>query len=374
LQFAWADYLFRQDTEESVRSAIHLVPDSSEYYMRLSELDQGHARELLTTALRLNRYNAQADIELGLQYESEGDFGRAERLLLDAYSVDHTYLPRWSLTNFYFRRDNMPAFWQWARSAAEMPADDVQALFELCWRVSPDSAKITAAIVNEKPELLRQYLGFLLAKDQLQTLASVAPRLVRTGNPEADRDLLFSVLNRLVAVNEGEAASALWHSMIAQHWIIADSTVPNNANFVRQPLPVSFDWSLPEYPGLHSWPGASGLESEFTAGQPENCTVAEQAVTLTPGDYTMTYAYRTSDIPPDTGLQWEIIDAKSNTVLANSTDLSSPTLNNAALAFSVSPGTSLLRLRLVYRRALGTPRISGTLVVVSTRIQAHPKS
>jgi len=175
-------------------------------------------------------------------------------------------------------------------------------------------------------------------------------------------------------VNEGEAASALWHSMIAQHWIIADSTVPNNANFVRQPLPVSFDWSLPEYPGLHSWPGASGLESEFTAGQPENCTVAEQAVTLTPGDYTMTYAYRTSDIPPDTGLQWEIIDAKSNTVLANSTDLSSPTLNNAALAFSVSPGTSLLRLRLVYRRALGTPRISGTLVVVSTRIQAHPKS
>jgi len=373
-QFAWADYLFRKDSEESVRSAIRLVPDSSEYYMRLSELDQEHARGLLTTALRLNRYNAQADIELGLQYEAEGDFERAEKLLLDAYSVDHTYLPRWSLTNFYFRRDNLPAFWRWARSAAEMPADDVQALFELCWRVSPDSAKITAAILNEKPELLRQYLQFLLAKDQLQTLASVAPRLIRTGDPESDRLLLFTVLNRLVAANEGVAASALWQSMIAQHWIIADTTVPNNANFARQPLPVSFDWSLPEYPGLHSWPGASGLETEFTEGLPEDCTVAEQVVTLTPGDYTMTYAYRTSDIPPETGLQWEIVDAKSNTVLSNSTDLSSNTLNHAALAFSVSPGTSLFRLRLVYRRTLGTPRISGTLVVVSTRIQAHPKS
>jgi hypothetical protein len=342
--------------------------------MRLSELDQEHERGLLTTALRLNRYNAQADIELGLQYEAEGDFERAEKLLLDAYSVDHTYLPRWSLTNFYFRRDNLPAFWRWARSAAEMPADDVQALFELCWRVSPDSAKITAAILNEKPELLRQYLQFLLAKNQLQTLAGVAPRLIRTGDPESDRPLLFSVLNRLVATNEGVAASAVWQSMIAQHWIIADTTVPNNANFARQPLPVSFDWSLPEYPGLHSWPGASGLETEFTEGLPEDCTVAEQVVTLTPGDYTMTYAYRTSDIPPDTGLQWEIVDAKSNTVLSNSTDLSSNTLNHAALAFSVSPGTSLFRLRLVYRRTLGTPRISGTLVVVSTRIQAHPKS
>ena len=35
--FSWtlarADYLFQKDTEESVRSAIHLVPDGWEYYI-----------------------------------------------------------------------------------------------------------------------------------------------------------------------------------------------------------------------------------------------------------------------------------------------------------------------------------------------------
>jgi hypothetical protein len=373
-EFACADYLFQKDTEESVRSAIRLVPDGWEYYMRLSQFDRGHARELLATSLRLDRYNAQADIELGLQYEAERDFGRAEKLLLDGYEVDHTYLPRWSLANYYFRRDNMPAFWAWARSAAEMPADDIGPLFELCWRVSPDPERITGAILNEKPELIRQYLGFLLAKDQLLAVADVAPRLIRNGEPETDRPLLFSVVNRLVAVNDAAEANALWHLLIEQHWVVADTAVPNNADFAREPLPVSFDWSLPEYPGLHSWPGPSGLETEFTGSQPEDCTVAEQAVALTPGNYTMAYAYRTSDIPPATGIRWQIIDAKSNAVLADSTDLSSDELQHSVLAFSVPPGAPLLRLRLAYRRALGTPRISGTLVVRSTQIQARPQS
>ena len=125
LTLARADYLFKKDTEASVRAAIRLVPDSWSYYMRLSEFDRAHAHDLLTTSLRLNPYNAQADIELGLQYEADGDFVRAEKQLLEAYDVDHTYMPRWSLANYYFRRDNMPEFWIWARSAAAMPANEL---------------------------------------------------------------------------------------------------------------------------------------------------------------------------------------------------------------------------------------------------------
>jgi hypothetical protein len=287
--------------------------------------------------------------------------------------VDHTYLPRWSLANYYLRRDNLPAFWAWARSAASMPADEVGPLFELCWRVSPDPETITAEILNQKPELIRQYIGFLLAKGQLSAVAAVAPRLLRSGDPETDLAQMLSVVNRLVAVNDATAANALWHLLMEQHWVVADAGVPNNAGFVRDPLPVSFDWSLPEYPGLHSWPGSSGLETEFTGSQPEDCTVAEQIVALTPGNYTMTYSYRTSDIPTATGIRWQIMDTKSNTVLANSADLSSDTVKSSEVAFSVPPGTSLLRLRLAYRRALGTPRISGMLVVLSTQIQAQPQ-
>ncbi len=92
--------------------------------------------------------------------------------------------------------------------------------------------------------------------------------------------------------------------------------LPNNPNFARPPLPTNFDWELSSYPGLHSWTGTSGLEIEFTGTQPENCSIAEQTLVLMPGRYTMNYSYRTVDIAPDTGIQWQVIDVKSGAVLS----------------------------------------------------------
>ncbi|MGD0911746.1 MAG: hypothetical protein ABR928_07615, partial [Terracidiphilus sp.] len=103
MKIARAERLFRQDSADAIRSAIVLAPDNSAYFMRLAQLDESHAVELLRTALRLDNYNAQADIELGLQYEAGGDPSHAEMLLLQAAAIDHTYLPRWSLANFYLR-------------------------------------------------------------------------------------------------------------------------------------------------------------------------------------------------------------------------------------------------------------------------------
>ena len=95
---------------------------------------------------------------------------------------------------------------------------------------------------------------------------------------------------------------------------------------------------------------------------------------LTPGNYTVNYVYQTSEIAAGTGLEWQIIDVKSNAILARSPDLSSDELKNSAMEFSISPGSSVVLLRLAYRRVLGTPRISGTLTVRSILIQAFQPS
>lgn len=371
---ARADYLFRKDTDQSVRAAIQLVPDGWAYYMRLSELDRTHAAELLRTSLQLNRYNAQADIELGLEYEAEENFVLAERQLLEAYDVDHTYLPRWSLANYYFRRDDMPAFWEWARNAAAMPADDIGSLFELCWRAAPDPDTITAAILNDQPEMIRQFIRFLIGKNQPAAVASIASHLIRAGDPRSDLPLLFNAENMLIAANDANNASALWHLLIQEHWIIADATVPNNGEFRREPLPVSFDWSLPEYDGLHSWPGSGGLETEFSGSQPDFCVIADQVISLKPGKYTLSYAYQTSDIPSGTGIRWQILDPKLSTVIAESADLSSDTSVQSSVDFIVPPEVSLILLRLSYGRTLGTTHISGMLDVRSVLIQPQSQS
>jgi hypothetical protein len=158
--------------------------------------------------------------------------------------------------------------------------------------------------------------------------------------------------------------------MVEQRWVAADPTIPNNGEFNREPLPVAFDWTLPEFPGLHSWPGSSGLETEFSGEEPENCLIAEQYLTLAPGRYSLSYSYHTTGIAPGTGIRWQILDAKTGNTVAESEALSSDEQTRTNWTFVIPDGVSIQRLRLAYQRALGTPRISGTLLVISTRIQA----
>jgi hypothetical protein len=373
-KIARSDELFFQGTAESVRASINLEPDCWWCYVQLARLDDSSAKQSLETSLRLNRYNSDAAIDLGLRYESDGELHRAEELLLQASEVDRTYVPRWSLANFYFRRDNFPAFWTWIRRATETPAEDIGALFELCWQISPDPKAIEANIVEDNPDVARQYIVFLIGKGRPAAAVDPALTLLRTGSQESDQPLLFTLLGSLIHANDPIDASALWNRLIHLRWIVADTSFPNNPQFAREPLPVNFDWDFPEYSGLHSWPGSSGLETEFTGDEPENCVIAEQTVYLPPGDYSLESFYRTRNISPDTGIQWLIFEARSDTIVASSASLSSDKPSRVVLPFVVKPDEQLLRLRLIYNRKVGTSRVSGTLVVTSVRIQSGSSS
>jgi len=367
-QMARADILARQDTPDSLRAAIRLQPDAPEYYMRLSQLDPKNARNLLESAVKADLYNAPADIELALQYEALDDTKRAEQLLMEAASVDHTYLPRWSLANFYFRRENWPQFWEWARRASEMPADNVMPLFALCWHASADPYALAQALLHNNPALIRQYITFLADKHEYAAAAHVATQLVRYGDRDTDQSQLFSLINQIVASLDPASAKTVWRSIIEHGWVVADQTTPNNSKFDRDPLPVSFDWWLTTIPGIHSETGSTGLSTEFSGDEPEAFMIADQAVVLAPGDYNVRYAYQTSGIAPDTGIQWEIYDARTGNRLLMSPNLASDSLTEASVPLSVPPSASLLHVSLYYRRSLGTTRISGGLVVRSIQI------
>jgi len=367
-----SDRLYWQGSEESIRSAIRLEPDCWWCYTQLARLDDKDADGLLQTSLRFNPYNSDAAIDLGLRYEARGDLARAEKLLLQAYEVDQTYAPRWTLANFYFRRGNWPAFWLWARRAAEMPIDNIGALFELCWRVTPDPGTVEARIIENNPTVLRQYVDFLMSKDQGKSALSPALDLVHSGSPDIDRERLFRVTDRMIAEDDAPRANALWRELIRERWVVADSSFPNNPKFAREPLPIRFDWFLPSGNGLHSWPGPSGLVTEFTGEEPEDGVIAEQAISLQPGSYVLESSYHTQDIAANTGVRWEIAQIGSDTALAGSSFLSSNGMAKVAVPFSVEADHQLLRLSLVYRRQIGTSRISGTLTVSSIRIGTSP--
>ena len=126
-----AGYSFDLDT-----SAVQ----SSEYAERLAAIDPVRAREALERAIRWNPRSSSALIALGLAKEHAADLEGATRDLLRAAEVDHQYLPAWTLTNFYFRRGDRPAFRKWARRSAELVPGDLEPLLVLSDRMEPGNA------------------------------------------------------------------------------------------------------------------------------------------------------------------------------------------------------------------------------------------
>src|ERR1700733_11129432 len=120
---AVADLSARRNQTEATRLAIRLMPANAAYPSQLADelyaSDPSEAKSLLQKAVNLNRYEAASWIQLGLLSEAVNDLPQAENALLQAASVDATFLPSWSLTNFYFRRQNAARFWYWAQKAAQ---------------------------------------------------------------------------------------------------------------------------------------------------------------------------------------------------------------------------------------------------------------
>src|SRR5882724_561661 len=142
VRLAWADQLFRRDTESAVARAVELAPGNAEYHARLAALRQDAGRDAaaveseLHAAVQANPRMSGAWIGLGLRAETAGDVAQAEGDLVRAVQADHTYPTLWTLANFYFRRNDLDNFWPLARQAlsiGDVTAHDPVPIFRLCW-------------------------------------------------------------------------------------------------------------------------------------------------------------------------------------------------------------------------------------------------
>jgi hypothetical protein len=131
---------------------------------------------------------------------------------------------------------------------------------------------------------------------------------------------------------------------------------------------VSGTWAFPAYTGLRSKPDHTGLTTEFNGSEPEECRIAEQTIFLPPGDYVLSYTYRTTGIQAKSGIRWQIIDSRRDTPLAESAEMSSDHEQQASMFFSIPKDSALLRLRLAYWHSPGTNPVVGTLFLAEPQV------
>ncbi len=345
---AWADAEFRRGTPEAVARAVEIAPSNTEYLLfRALELDYdgADATPLLERAAALNPMNSAPRIRLGLAAEIRGDNAQAEKWLLDAARIDRQFEPRWTLANFYFRRENFPEFRKWLRAALDVSYRDRRPAFDLAWR----SGSEIASAIPDRREVIAAYLGYLLDTGRIDAAAPVALKLASLG--DADRPLLDRACDEFIQANMAGAARDLWRTMFGDHAGIFAG------NFEAPRIGHGFDWRTPELAGVVQLDldHPSRHRIAFDGHQPESCELLRQITLLEPGRrYTLHWESRLNGLKSPTGIEWRIGTAHAP-------------IDGTELSFTAP--AQLAPLTLNYSRPLGEARAEGSVELWSVTLK-----
>jgi hypothetical protein len=300
LRLAIADLAARRNSPDGTRLAMRWMPGNGAYVAQLADelyaSDPVGAKSLLQKAVRLNRFDAASWIQLGLLCESGNDLPQAEESLLQAARVDSTFLPSWSLANFYFRHEQADRFWNWAQKAAQMAPDDATPLFRLAWYASPNAAEIENRLQMKRPAVEVQFVNFLITQGDPPAVSQAASHLLASGAGDST-DVLLSACDWLLAQKRPDLALGLWNGLASRISYPAPGAgqLVTNGSFGRPPTSHGFDWHVLTVDGVSSYLNAdpNALGFEFSGEEPDGFTLMTQTVPVQPGKaYTLEVDYR----------------------------------------------------------------------------------
>jgi tetratricopeptide (TPR) repeat protein len=367
-----ADGFARRHQPDSTRLAMRLMPGNGAYPAQLADeiyaVDPEAARSLLQAAVKLNRYDAASWVQLGLLSEAAGALPQAEGALERAAAVDSTFLPSWSLANFYFRRENAARFWYWAQRAAQMSPEDASPLFRLAWYESPNAGEIERRLQMSRPVVKIQFVNFLMTQGDAEAVAEAASHLAPASS-EATTGVLLGVCDWLIANKRADLALSVWNRLAADRQIptpAGSGEAVTNGRFGKSPIGGGFDWRLGTVEGVSSFLNASPnvLGFEFSGDEPDSFVLVNQFAPVgAESSYALRVDYETSGIAPGSGIFWEVTDYRSGAVLARTGSLSAEQGGEAYACFAAPESSGFVNLSLLYQRQPGQVRIQGKLAL-----------
>jgi hypothetical protein len=384
VRLAYADHLAQTDSADQVRKALTIVPGNANYWLHWVDLREasGQSGDVgIAHAADADPFNARVWIRAGLNSEMCGDYQRAEQYLLRAAQQSRQFEPRWTLANYYLRRNDEQRFWPWAKSALLWANGDRRLLFELFWEMRPDADTILRRAIPDDPKVLRDYLDFLLHNNRSEAALAVAQKLELRASAE-DRDLLLRYTDHMLNERRWQAALSSWNALCLRKVVRYTPLDPDhgqlltNGAFTAEPLDSGFDWHISRVDGVVAVraDSPSALRFDFSGKQPENCNLVNQFVPLRPGRrYKLHFTYRTEGIAPQTGLQWKVIDASTHAEIpVHPLSLASDQWSEGDVPFAVPSGVQTGRVVLAYRRPPGTVRIDGTIWLRNVGLEPLP--
>jgi hypothetical protein len=349
VRLAQADALFRKQTPEPVAAAVDAMPWNTGYLaLRALQIDYDgqDSTPLLERIARLNPLASAPRIRLGLAAEIRGDLSTAEKWLLDAAQVDRQFEPRWTLANYYFRRQNRNEFWRWMRLALEVSYGDRTPAFDLCWRMTGDAQEILSRSIPERHDVIAAYLAYLLSTHRWAAALPVSLQLAATADYRYF-DVLLAACDAFLDARDAAAAGACRRA-------VGELT---GGVFTR-----GFNWRPIEVPGVSHIPldASSGWRVVFSGRQPESTGLLRKILDFQPGSRCfLHWESRTLGLGADSGVEWRVSGQRA---LLPSDE------NWRAGELIFTADSDLQDLVLFYQRPLGQPRAEGYVEIRSVSV------
>jgi hypothetical protein len=376
LLLARASVLYSQNTPQSSAAAARLVPFRASYLVRLAAWHPDRKTDLLRRAVRLNPFETEAWIDLGLESEFDrNNTAEAEHLFREAARTNHMFVPKWTLANFYFRHEQVPQFLNWARQTLEITPYSAQPVFAEMWLLLPDGAPQLAHAVPDNPNTLWQYAWYLSNSHQFAAIPPVIARLVHAAGPAmADNfgksTIVGPILDHMLQSGYASESLQIWRSLQEGAWV--HTRQPNtsqplsNGDFGIPIWPHGFDWLPITTPGIttEQHPQAHEFQIEFSGDQPDPCPLLQQWIPLeSQRIYTVHWSAKADT--PDTAADaaWHLRTPTGAELLT------SPALGTGGTwTFTFPDSTGAYLLSLEYARQPGYVRAKGLLTLTEVSV------
>jgi len=382
-----ADLRAQQNGMDGLESAIRLEPEDSQLVAREAlaknangDMSADVDRQLLRAAA-MNPYKADVQMALGLREEFRGHQAEAERYLVHAAQIDHTFKPAWTLANFYVRQDQPEKMWPLIKRGLALDlstsAFNPKPVFDLCWNESSDSRQILE-LIPERGVVPLQYLSYLINTKRTDASLAVWPRAldaVQATDPMGI-EAMIRFAEFLEQENRMADAVRVWNRLVDRHFIDSGRLDPEHSisiadpDFSFPPTERGLGWRVTHDAGVYVGRGTSSLHFEFDGNEPESSVLLTTVAPIVPNrPYRLIWKTDASEMSArrDPGFVWQIVQQP-----ANSATICPPLLeagDEGVCEFTSMPNTVKVRLNLIYKRATGTRRVEGILRLSTVKLE-----
>lgn len=357
-------------TPARLEEAARLDPSNALYELDLGRLYQYVPAEInperaishLKHAVELNAHDPETWLDLGAALELQGRVHEAET----SFNRANDLAPRipqvqWAIANFLLLHGDVDHAFPHFRVVLAGTSRYNQAIFDIAWKASGNSAKILDEVIPRELTAELAYLHYLVPLGRLAEAQAVWNRLV-SGPDRIPANEAADFIEHLIGNRKPDEAFGVWTDLRRKGLIDADlppqgENLIVNGSFEAETENMGFGWRVGPTNDVRIWRDrteshspAFSLAVEFLGQENVNFLNVFQFVLVEPGKtYELDAYLKTKGITTDSGPRLEVRDAYDPAALYKMTDdLKEDSMGwtHQSIEFATSPRTRLIQVGL----------------------------